>query len=440
MCKKNIELICIFIVGFFSMEIFAQSNKNIQLRLDSTEMLIGGQQFLHIQCSDSLWGLKMHRVLDTLSWLNVLEDGVWEWKQPYLEKKILFTVFDSGFFRIPKPIADQDTLDQSLPALYLHVYFPQDSLTDLRAIKYIEETKSTSRLALIIGLSLIFLVLILFVLWQFFKADRAKSISYHSASPIRPWEQAMDALDLLEKGQLWQRGEIKNYYEQLSIIVRKFLSEGLFIPAMEHTTTEVKIMIDEKLSNQVENDAIIGLLNTSDLVKFANRFPGLEKHAGWMEIARAFVKSHLTLSDQLMSENRKHYLALLGAEVSNQFEFPLETVPEVLVEAYNQSKDLATLELFTGLFTWKRFVLPANWVSLHYRNCGRFYKWQSNLFSQEGNRLLQIFLFLLSIPIIAVFLPILFLLSLWNKESLTARGIFALSRDHKIFLRKWPEA
>lgn len=438
--KKHVVLYCLFLFDLFQLKSFAQTNGNVQIRLDSTEMLIGGQQHLHIQCTDSLWGLKLHQVLDTLAWMNVLDEGKWERRQQYLEKKILFTVFDSGYFSIPKPIINADSLNPSVAALYLHVYFPQDSLTDLRAIKYIEETESTTRLGLIIILSLIFLVLVLFVLWQFFKADRASLISYHPANPVRPFEQAMDALDLLEKEQLWQKGEIKNYYDQLSNIVRKFLSDGLFIPAMEHTTSEVKLMIDEKLSNTNENETIIGLLTTSDLVKFANRFPGLDKHAEWMGNARAFVKSHLTLSDQLLSENKKHYLALLGEEMGNQFEIPFETVPEVLVNAYIQSKDTATLQLFTGLFRWKRFKLPASWVGLHHSNCGRFYKWQSNLFSHEGNRFLQLFLFVLSIPIIAVFLPILFLVSLWNKESLTARGIFALSRDHKIFLRKWPES
>lgn len=438
--KKFLLLNCLGFLGLFPDLPFAQSGAPVRLRLDSTEMLIGGQQYLHVQCADSVWGLKVNRILDTLSWFNIVDDGKWQAANQFLEKKILFTVFDSGYFEIPAPLSDTTGEVQAGPSLYLHVYFPQDSLTDLRAIKNIEETSVHSRLGLIIALCLIFLGLILFVLWQFFKADRATFISYQPAHTISPGEQAMDDLDKLESEQLWQKGEIKKFYDQLSIILRKFLAEGLFIPAMEHTTSEVSMLVGEKLSDKNEQEALIGLLTTSDLVKFANRFPMPEKHAEWMLKAKTFVKSHLALSDQMMRENRKHYVGLLGEEMASQFESPFETVPEVLVNACLQSKDKATLELFTGMFQWKRFVLPAGWVSLHHRNCGRFYKWQSNLFSHEGNRMLQRLLFVISIPVIAVFLPVMLIVSIWNRESLTARGIFALGKDHKIFLRKWPES
>lgn len=412
-----------------------QGMADYQMKLDSTDMLLGGQQYLYISCKDSLITREIDNLLDTLSWLSILEKENWKSDRQNFSKKILFSVFDSGVFKIPLQISSEDGPGTSL---FLRVYYPLDSLSELRLIKPIEETSAGSRMATIILMSLLILLLILFVLWQFFKADKAHVLKLEHTSVPKPWEIAWNELDALDREQLWQKAEIKLFYDRLSNIVRKFLSDGLFIPAIEHTTSDIHLALNEKLTDREENDQVIRLLTTSDLVKFANKFPAVESHEEWLKTAKAFVKNHREQSEQLSVEHRKHFLAILGEKLANQFEDPMEIVPDVLAELYESEKKLEELNLFTGIFTTNKYQLPANWIAMHHRHTGRFYKWQNNLFSSETNRLIRILMFLISMPVIAIFTPVLYVVSLWNKESMTARGIFAVGKNDKIVLRKIP--
>src|SRR3970040_868776 len=48
-----------------------------------------------------------------------------------------------------------------------------------------------------------------------------------------PIEKATNLLNNLEKKELWQHGEVKAYYSELTDIVRNYIEEAIEIPAME---------------------------------------------------------------------------------------------------------------------------------------------------------------------------------------------------------------
>ena len=86
-------------------------------------------------------------------------------------------------------------------------------------------------------------------------------------------------LQQLERKELWQKGEIKNYYSELTDIARNYIEEEIQIPAMESTTSELIIGLRNaakqkklNLSNEtVEN--LEKVLKQADLVKFAKSIP-----------------------------------------------------------------------------------------------------------------------------------------------------------------------
>jgi hypothetical protein len=94
-----------------------------------------------------------------------------------------------------------------------------------------------------------------------------------------PIEKATSLLQQLEKKELWQKGEIKNYYSELTDIARNYIEEEIHIPAMESTTSELIEGLRKaakqqklKLSNEtVEN--LEKVLKQADLVKFAKVKP-----------------------------------------------------------------------------------------------------------------------------------------------------------------------
>jgi hypothetical protein len=94
-----------------------------------------------------------------------------------------------------------------------------------------------------------------------------------------PIEKATSLLNSLEQKELWQKGEVKEYYSELTNIVRNYIEEAIEIPAMESTTSELieglkvaslkkKMMLSQ---DTIENLFVV--LKQADLVKFAKSKP-----------------------------------------------------------------------------------------------------------------------------------------------------------------------
>jgi hypothetical protein len=94
-----------------------------------------------------------------------------------------------------------------------------------------------------------------------------------------PIEKATTLLQQLEQKELWQKGEVKHYYSELTDIARNYIEEEIQIPAMESTTSELieglrKAAKQKKL--KLTNETVENLekvLKQADLVKFAKVKP-----------------------------------------------------------------------------------------------------------------------------------------------------------------------
>jgi hypothetical protein len=81
-------------------------------------------------------------------------------------------------------------------------------------------------------------------------------------------------LDKLKEEQLWQKGEIKQYYSRLTEIVRLYLENRFKVYSLEMTTSET---LEELLKTGFKKDEsysrLKSVLNGADLVKFAKYKP-----------------------------------------------------------------------------------------------------------------------------------------------------------------------
>lgn len=94
-----------------------------------------------------------------------------------------------------------------------------------------------------------------------------------------PIEKATSLLQQLETKELWQKGEVKGYYSELTDIVRNYIEEEIEIPAMESTTSELITEL-RRVANQkklkLSKETLVNLekvLMQADLVKFAKVKP-----------------------------------------------------------------------------------------------------------------------------------------------------------------------
>ncbi|MGA9639423.1 hypothetical protein, partial [Flavobacterium sp.] len=114
------------------------------------------------------------------------------------------------------------------------------------------------------------------VYWYMKKYQKKKIEAEVYKTPI---ERATILMNTLEEKGLWQKGEIKEYYSELTDIARNYIEEAIEIPAMESTTSELiaglkaaSIKKKMKLTQEtIEN--LERVLKQADLVKFAKSKP-----------------------------------------------------------------------------------------------------------------------------------------------------------------------
>ena len=118
----------------------------------------------------------------------------------------------------------------------------------------------------------ILLILAFLFFWKRFKNKSAvKPIAEVSLR-----DRIIAEINALEKSKTYET-DLKEYYFQLSVIVRKFLSEHYQLRLMEYTTSQVRGVLRQYKISSDTIDVIERLLNQSDMVKFAKSEPPLNE-------------------------------------------------------------------------------------------------------------------------------------------------------------------
>lgn len=90
---------------------------------------------------------------------------------------------------------------------------------------------------------------------------------------IAPHIVANKALVELHNRKLWQNGKYKQYYTALTSIIRVYISERWSISALEYTTDEIIEALADVDIPRDSRMALVALLRTADMVKFAKAQP-----------------------------------------------------------------------------------------------------------------------------------------------------------------------
>ena len=309
----------LFWVSTFS-EVQAQSPEIIA-SVDSNEILIGDHLTLnilvsHVPGQQILWPFW----LDSLGGFEVLEKSPIDTtaRRGQLEEvqQLILTTFDSGFYEIPSlPFRytqenSSDTFSLGTQAQLIEVHgIAVDTTQAIKPIKTLLDAPITFREILpwlVVGV--IGLLLIGGLIYWFFIRKKAEPIFTGPPPPtIPPHEIAMKKFAQLEQKKLWQEGEIKAYYVELTEIVREYLEGRYKVPALESTTDEIMGSLSSKGIPVFQFNQLKDLLIRADFTKFAKLRPGPSENMMSMEVARTFVKEtrnfELESDDAVTSES-----------------------------------------------------------------------------------------------------------------------------------------
>lgn len=227
-----------------------------------------------------------------------------------LIKKYGLTQFDSGKYLIPKipvlingKIAFSDSIKVEVNDVKVDTL--KQKMYDIKDIAKVESPLGTWWIYILILLAI---AAAGYFIYKFIKKrqsnPKVEEIVFKS-----PIEKATTLLQQLERKELWQKGEIKHYYSELTDIARNYIEEEIHIPAMESTTFQLIEGLRKaakqqklKLSNEtVEN--LEKVLMQADLVKFAKVKPlDFEIEEDKKRISNSIVTIHKSIPE-VVEEN-----------------------------------------------------------------------------------------------------------------------------------------
>jgi hypothetical protein len=130
-----------------------------------------------------------------------------------------------------------------------------------------------------------------FFLFRYFR-NKKQVVPEEYAPSLQPAHVvALNELGMLKEKKLWQRGEIKGYYSELSEIIRRYFENRFGIMALEYTTEEIMVTLRNHRDAMVVDSESDALLRQADLVKFAKFSPGATEHEEAMQSAYRIVES-----------------------------------------------------------------------------------------------------------------------------------------------------
>lgn len=137
---------------------------------------------------------------------------------------------------------------------------------------------------------------ILGYLWIRSRKERGLAIFEFIAPKKSPWELALLKLDALAESELLAKGEFKEYFDQLTDILREYIEGRFGITAMELSTTETmqnlrqaQLGIDTLLAASFM-DSTEQLLRRADLIKFAKVRPDIQTALEDWKLIRKLVE------------------------------------------------------------------------------------------------------------------------------------------------------
>jgi hypothetical protein len=196
-----------------------------------------------------------------------------------LIKKYGLTQFDSGKYTIPRIsilINGKPTFSDSLKVEVNNVKVDtlRQKMYDVKEVIQVETSSDWWKYLIGILILVAIGILVYWIIKRYQRKETPEELVYTS-----PIEKATSLLQKLESKELWQRGEIKTYYSELTDIARNYIEEEVHIPAMESTTSELIISLrnvakNKKLKLSKETlENLEKVLMQADLVKFAKVKP-----------------------------------------------------------------------------------------------------------------------------------------------------------------------
>lgn len=272
------RLILFYILFLSSSLIFAQ-NPKVNAKVETSNIKIG-EQFKYEISVNEIDNVILPKL--ELTGLEIIDSAKIDTLRNKLIQKYIITGFDSGSFYIPQQqvfIKNQNYLTDSLLINVATVEVDTTKVKKFPIKSLKEEPYIFDDFKVYIYLILAALVIIGFWIYWFVIRKRKVEEEAPTYIALAPFEEAIFKLNELDEKLLWQNNKVKEYYSELTEIIRNYIEREINIPALEKTSDEIIETLNdfnnsETIDTTKENILKLRrLFNEADLVKFAKSKP-----------------------------------------------------------------------------------------------------------------------------------------------------------------------
>ena len=290
----------------------------VSAQLDSTDLWIGAQSGLHLSAVQSgteqvqlpVFDREITPGVEIVSRTDVVtkqQDGRIVMQQDYV-----ITSFKDSLFLIPALpfVADGDTLYSEPVSLNVIQPFVLDSTNAITDIKPVQRPP-------IWWWGILRWVLLLWVItavalvgyWLYLRYGRKQTAEEETINPelLRPCDEvALEKLDAIKEAKRWTQGEHKEYFSDLTFVIREYIGRRFGISSTEKTSDEtldaVKPILIQNEQKELYNE-LDRMLRLADLVKFAKWQPTPDENETSLRSAYTFVnETRLPVEEQEKQE------------------------------------------------------------------------------------------------------------------------------------------
>ena len=272
------DFLFFFLFLLFSAVAFTQ-NPMVKTQIETSNIRIGEQFNLKISVNET-----ENVILPKLELkgLEVIDSAKIDTIRNMIIQKYIITGFDSGSFYIPQQqvfVKNQAYLTDSLLVNVATVAIDTAKIKKypIKSIK--KEPYVFDDFKIYIYLLIAALIIIGFWIYYFVIRKRKIDEDEPTYKALPPYEEAIYKLNELDEKLLWQNNKVKEYYSELTDIVRGYIERELKVPALEKTSDEIIDMLKDFhdasaiTANKITIQKLKDLLREADLVKFAKSKP-----------------------------------------------------------------------------------------------------------------------------------------------------------------------
>ncbi len=261
-------------------------NVTVDASIDSLQLFIGEQAKIKLEVSyDAHRKMRLPIFNDTIiTGVEVVDVAkpdtqfLNDKKRLLITQEYIITSFDSALYYLPPFevfVDDKPYYSQSLALNVLSV--PVDTLHPdqffgpkgiMRPAFAWEDWK------MIVWLSLLVVPIVLLIIYLIVRYNDNKPIikTIKIEPKLPPHQLAMKEIERIKSEKIWQQGDSKTYYTELTDIIRIYIKERFGFNALEMTSSEIiEHLLQEKDHKLIEE--LKDLFQTADLVKFAKHNP-----------------------------------------------------------------------------------------------------------------------------------------------------------------------